>query len=157
MPKGKFYLTQQGLERLKKEYQILKKVVQAKLNGKEIPPVFESEDINPEFLSLQEEVGFLESRLRDLEFILNNVEIIKPPPPQLQNVVNLGATVTLEVNGQIQEFQLVGSLEANPSLRKISVESPLGKALLGKKVGEEVILQFPQKVVYKITKIRYFA
>jgi len=68
----------------------------------------------------------------------------------------LGATVTLEeADGQINEFMIVGTLEANPGEGKISSESPVGKSILGKKIGEEVVITSPIKVVYKVKKIRY--
>lgn len=152
----KFYLTKKGLEKLKKEYKRLKELRLAKRRGREIPKILHSEEPNPEYLLYQEDMSFLESRIADLEYILKNVEIIKIPPKGKRNVVNLGATVTLEEkDGQINEFTIVGTLEANPGEGKISCQSPVGKALLGKKVGDEVIITSPIKVVYKIKKIKY--
>jgi transcription elongation factor GreA len=63
--------------------------------------------------------------------------------------------VVVEVNGEEDEFQIVGTLEANPLLGKISNESPVGSALMGKKVGDEIIISSPVKTVYKIKKIKY--
>ena len=152
----KFYLTKEGLKKLKKEYETLKALKLKKIEG-ESPKIFHSEDINPEYLAFREDIGFLESRIAELEYILKNYEIIKAPPKEKQNVVNLGATVTLEdESGQINEFTLVGTLEANPFEGKISNESPVGKALLGKKVGDEVVITSPIRVVYKIKKIKYY-
>lgn len=153
----KFYLTKKGYENLKKELEKLKKLKIAQMTGEKgnIPNVFESDDVNCEFLVFQENLDFLESRISDLEYILKNAEIIKPPPKSKWNEVHLGAIVTVEVEGQIDEFQIVGTLEANPSLGKISNESPVGKALLGHKVGEEVTISSPIKTTYKIKKIRY--
>ena len=154
MPK-KFYLTKEGLEKIEKEYQDLKKIKLAKIKG-ESPKIWHSEDLNPEYLAFREDLNFLESRLADLEYILKNAELIKLPPKEKQNIVDLGATVTLEeADGQINEFMIVGTLEANPGEGKISSESPVGKILLGKKVGDEVIITSPIRVVYKIKKIKY--
>jgi transcription elongation factor GreA len=151
----KFYLTKEGLEKLKKEYETLKALKLSKLKG-ESPKILHSEDLNPEYLAFKEDIGFLESRIAELEYILKNFELIKIPPKERQNVVNLGATVTLEEkDGQINEFMIVGTLEANPNEGKISSESPVGKALLGKKVGDEVVIVSPIRVVYKIKKIKY--
>jgi transcription elongation factor GreA len=151
----KFCLTKEGLEKLKKEYETLKALRLAKLKG-ESPKILHSEDVNPEYLAFKEDIGFLESRIAELEYILKNFELIKFPPKEKQNIVNLGATVTLEEkDGHINEFMIVGTLEANPNEGKISSESPVGKALLGKKVGDEVIITSPIRVVYKIKKIRY--
>ncbi len=154
MPK-KIYLTREGLERLKREYEELKKLKLAKTKG-ERPEILHSEDLNPEYLTFQEDLNFLELRVAELDYILKNSQIIKIPPKAKQNIVDLGATVTLEdTNGAVNEFTLVGTLEANPSEGKISLESPVGKALLGRKIGEEVVITSPIRVVYKIKKIRY--
>lgn len=152
----KFYLTKEGLKRIKKEYQDLKNLRLAKSKG-EIPQIFQSQDINPEYLIYQEDLDFLEKRIAELKYILKNSELIKTPPKEKRNIVNLGATVTLEeTDGSINEFMIVGTLEANPSKGKISSESPIGKALLGRKIGEEVRIISPVKVVYKIKKIQYY-
>lgn len=151
----KFYLTKEGLERIKKEHQALKDLRLAKSRG-ESPKILHSEDLNPEYLVFQEDMSFLESRIIELENIMKNAELIKPPKKERQDVVNLGATVTLEEKGGgINEFTIVGSLEANPSIGKISNESPVGKVILGRKINEEVIVTSPIRVVYKIKKIKY--
>ncbi len=154
MPEKKFYLTKEGLERIKKEYKALRVLRLSKTKG-DIPKILESEDFNPEYLSFQEDMGFLESRLAELDYILKNFELIKSPPKEKQDIVGLGAKVMVEVDGQIDEFELVGSLEANPSLGRISNESPVGKVLLGCKVGDEVFISSSIKTVYKIKKIIY--
>ena len=154
MEEKKFYLTKEGLERIKKEYKALKELKFAKTKG-ESPKVLNSEDLNPEYLAFQEDVNFLESRIIELENIIKNAELIKIPRKEKQNVIDLGATIWVEVDGQTDEFTLVGSLEANPSIGKISNESPVGKALLGHKVGENVIVSSPIQTTYRIKKIKY--
>ena len=154
MEEKKFYLTKEGLERIKKEYKALKELKFAKTKG-ESPKVLNSEDLNPEYLAFQEDVNFLESRIIELENIIKNAELIKIPRKEKQNVVDLGATIWVEVDGQTDEFTLVGSLEANPSIGKISNESPVGRALLGHKVGENVIVSSPIQTTYRIKKIKY--
>lgn len=149
-----FYLTKDGLEKIKKEYQDLKRLKLAKKKG-EIPKIWHSEDLNPEYLSFQEDLSFLENRIAELEYILKNVELIKPPSKEKQNVINLGAKVVVEVDGQTDEFEIVGTLEANPAVGKISNESPVGKALLGHKVGDVVTIFSPIQTIYKIKKIKY--
>lgn len=154
MPK-KFYLTKEGLERIKKEYETLKSFKLAKTRG-ESPKIWHSEDLDPEYLNFREDLSFLESRIAELEYISKNYELITIPHKSRQNVVNVGATVTLEeAAGKINEFMIVGTLEANPSEGKISSESPVGKAILGRKLGEEVVITSPIKVIYKIKKIKY--
>lgn len=150
----KFYLTKEGLERIKREYKDLKTLKLAKTKG-ESPKILHSEDLNPEYLAFQEDISFLESRIIELENILKNTDLIRLPPKEKQSIVNLGATILVEVDGQKDEFTLVGSLEANPSLGKISNESPVGKALLGHQAGDEVLVSSPIKTTYKIKKIKY--
>ena len=75
----KFYLTKNGLEKLKKEYKDLKILRVAKTEG-EVPKILESEDLNPEYLSFQEDLSFLDSRLSELEYILKNTELIMEIP-----------------------------------------------------------------------------
>lgn len=151
----KFYLTKDGLERMKKDYDDLKNLKLAKTGG-EVPKIWHSEDLNPEYLAFREDLGFLESRLNDLEYILKNAEIIKPPiAKEEQKNIGLGATVMVQVDGQTDEFTLVGTLEANPSLGMISNESPVGQQLLGHRVGDEVVVSSPIRTIYKIKKIKY--
>ena len=151
----KFHLTKQGLEKLKKEYEDLKKIRLAKTKG-ESPQIFHSGDLNPEYLTFREDLSLLETRIVELEHILKNIRLIKLPSKKNRNIVELGATVTLqESDGQINEFMVVGTLEANPSAGKISSDSPVGKILLGRKIGEEIMITSPIKVVYKIKKIKY--
>ncbi|MFH1036685.1 MAG: GreA/GreB family elongation factor [Patescibacteria group bacterium] len=148
----KFYLTKEGLEKIEKEYNNLKEVKLAKTTG-EVPKILHSEDLSQEYLSFQEDMSYLETRLAELEYILKNTELIKSSSKKF---VDLGATVLVEVDGrQCDEFTLVGSLEADPSLGKISNESPVGKALLGHKIGESISVSSPIKTIYKIKKIKY--
>lgn len=151
-----FYLTKEGLKRTKKEYEDLKQIKFAKING-EVPRILHSEDLNPEYLSFQEDLNFLEVRIVELENILNNAELITSPPKDKQNIIGLGATVSAEIGGQADEFKITGTLEANPAVGMISDESPVGRALLGHKIGDEVVVSSPIKTIYKIKKIRYLS
>jgi transcription elongation factor GreA len=154
MEEKKFYLTKEGLARIEKELSDLKALKYSKTAG-ESPKVLQSEDLNQEYLAFQEDMSFLESRLSELEYITKNVELIKMPPKSKRGVIGLGSKVYVNVEGQEDEFMLVGSLEANPSLGKISNESPVGRALMGHKVGEEILVSSPVKTRYKIEKIKY--
>lgn len=153
----KFYLTKEGLGKIKKEYKHLKSLRLLKTKEK-FPEVLQSEDLNSEYLSFQEDLSFLEARIVELENIFKNVELIKIPPKNKQNIVSLGATVTLkESDGKINEFMIVGTLEANPGQGKISSDSPVGRTLLGHKIGDEVVITSPIRVSYRIKKIKYFS
>lgn len=154
MAEKKFYLTEQELKRIRKEYKDLKNFKLLKTKG-EAPNILQSEDLNPEYLSFLEDLSLLEARIIDLYHILKNFELIKIPPKEKQNIVNIGAQVVVEVDNQTDELELVGSLEANPAIGKISNESPVGRALLGHKVGDEVVISSPVETIYKIKKIKY--
>jgi transcription elongation factor GreA len=142
------------LKKIKKEYQKLLRLRKLKSKG-ESPSVFHSEELNTEFIAFREGIDLLESRIEELEYILKNFELIKPPPRSERDKIYLGALVTVEVDGQEDEFTIVGTLEANPAMGKISNESPVGKALLGHKVGEEVTVHSAIETTYKIKKIKY--
>lgn len=150
-----FYITKGKLQELKKEYEELLGIERKKTAEQEAPKILESEDLNPEFVSFQEDIGFLRSKIDELKEVLDHHELIKNPTKDKQGVVGVGAKVKIDVDGQKDEFVIVGTLEANPALGKISNESPVGKALLGHKIGDEVIVASPVNMTYKIKKIKY--
>ncbi len=150
-----FYVTKEKLNELKKEYDKLIVFERNKTIGVEAPKVLESEDMNPEFVSYHEDMEILRSRIDELKGIIENHKLIKNPPKERQTFVDMGAKVTLDVDGKRGEFMIVGTLEANPSLNKISNESPVGRAILGHKIGDEIIISSPEKIKYKIKNIKY--
>lgn len=152
--RNNFYLTKEGLKNIKKEYEALKVLKATKVKG-DVPSLLESEDLNPDYVAFQEDLSFLENRLVELETIIEKVSIIKKPSKAYANIIGLGATIAVDVGGHKDELTIVGTLEASPSLGKISNESPVGKALLGHKTGDEVIVSSPVKTIYKIKKIHY--
>ncbi|MCD6550069.1 GreA/GreB family elongation factor [bacterium] len=155
MEKEKIFLTKEGLERFKKEWRELIKIKKAKSKGG-VPEVFHSQEVNPDYLAFQEDMSFLEDRIAELKFILKNAKLIKAPPKEKQHIVDLGATVVLEEpEGKTTEFMIVSTLEANPSEGKISFESPVGKAIFNRKVGEVIYINSPTKATYKIKKVIY--
>ena len=89
---------------------------------------------NEEYSSARNEQKIAEGRILEIQEILRNAKIIRGGK---KNVVDLGATVVLDMNGKNVEYALVGPTEANPLNGKISNESPIGKALMGRKAGEE--------------------
>lgn len=99
---------------------------------------------NAEYSSAKDEQEKLENRIKEIENILKSVEIIQKP--KNDGAVQLGSTVTITANGTTKQFEVVGTIEADPLEGKISDESPIGRALLGKKVGEEVELKIGNDV-----------
>jgi len=150
---NKQYLTKRGLKKLEQELEDLKNARDVKKKDEAVIP--SSQTIDSEFATFQEDLNLLEARIDELESIIRNYTLIVLPPTYRRKIVELGATVTLEVEGQKTEFTIVGPIEANPMLGRISHESPVGKSLLGSKAGDEVKVQSAVKTIYKIKKIIY--
>lgn len=150
----KIYLTAQGLAKLKQEYEELihvkrPAIVQRIARARDFGDLSE----NSEYDEAKNEQAFIEGRIEELETILHNVQLISAPPKV--DFVVIGSSVVVESEGEIDEFTIVGSVEANPSKKRISNESPVGKALLGAKVGEEIWVTTPVvRVKYKILEIK---
>lgn len=107
---------------------------------------------NAEYHAAREELAWVQSRILELKNILDNAEIIESDGSS--DSVQIGSTVFAKVNGKEKEYMIVGAQEADPLHGKISNESPLGNAFLGKKKGEEVEVEVPSGTqIYEITKI----
>ncbi|MEI7631849.1 MAG: transcription elongation factor GreA, partial [bacterium] len=108
---------------------------------------------NAEYSAARQDQDRAESRISEIENILANVEVIKAPKGDSK--VQLGSKVSLKsTDGKTKQFQVVGTVEADPMNGKISDESPIGKALLGKKNGDDIELKTPaETTTYKITSI----
>lgn len=136
--KKQFHLTQSGVDQLKKEHDEL--VAQRVTIADRIKQARELGDLseNAEYQTAREEQDRLEARIGELEHVLQNLQIIKKPRADGQ--IRLGSTVKLQATRGKNEqvFQIVGTLEADPLNGKISDESPIGKALMGKKAGDRV-------------------
>ena len=107
---------------------------------------------NSDYTSAREELDFLDGRIDELKHVIDNAEIIKNAS---KGAVGVGNCVVVQINGDTHEYNIVGEWEADPMEKKISNESPLGKQLVGKKVGEEIEVDAPAgKIVYKILEIK---
>jgi len=107
---------------------------------------------NNEYAAAREELAFLDGRIEEMETVVSNAFV--STVPVLKNSVCLGCKVKVKIDGNETIYEIVGEFEANPALKKVSANSPLGKALLGRKPGEEVEFDAPAgKVVYKIVDI----
>ena len=151
---NKIYLTKEGLKRFEEEFNALKKAKTAKAKSGATPSV-PLQAVDSEYFTFQEDLDLLESRIAELENVLKNYALIPLPPKSKREIVLLGATVEVEVDGQKDEFTIVGSLEANPMLGRISDESLVGRALLGRRKGDEAKVSSSIITVYKITKVTY--
>ncbi len=107
---------------------------------------------NSEYSAAKEELAFVEGRIQEIETILKTSQIVEN---QQKGIVNVGVKVTVENKGKKEEFHIVGEFEADPSLKKLSHKSPIGKALIGKKVGDWVEVEIPAgRIKYKIVDIQ---
>lgn len=150
--KKQFHLTQEGIDELEAELKGL--VAERGPIAERIKSAREFGDLaeNAEYISARNEQEKVESRIAEIENILQNVNVIEKP--KNDGKVQLGSTVKLKGNGKDKEFQVVGTVEADPLNGKISDESPIGKALLGKKEGDEVEIKTPaETTAYKIVEI----
>lgn len=143
------YLTSKGLSEAKIELEYLKRQKRAEIAQK-IHQAREYGDLteNSEYDQAMEDQGMVENRIAELEEILKNAKVIEEKH-DIEFVV-IGSTVKIEMDDGIDEFTIVGRVEADPSKKRISNESPLGSALLGAKKGEEVEVATPI-VRYKCT------
>lgn len=109
---------------------------------------------NAEYHSAKEALSTLEGRIEELKDILTRVVVVDVQKSGSKQV-GLGSIVHIEVSGTNHEFTIVGEWEADPAAKKISHESPLGKALMGKKVGESVEVEAPSgKITYAIKALK---
>lgn len=147
-----FHLTKQGVDELKAELEEL--VAQRSVIAERIKTAREFGDLgeNMEYTAARQDQERNESRIGEIEHILQNVKVITHP--KSDSKVVLGSKVVLKSGGKTKEFQVVGTVEADPLNGKISDESPIGKALMGKKEGDEVEIKTPaETATYKIADI----
>ncbi len=150
--KNEFHLTADGLQALKDELQelttkkrgeIAERLKEAKADG----------DLseNAMYDAARDEQSFVEGRIAEIEHILKHATVITSKG---KGTVSLGSKVKLELEDGEQEYVIVGPTEANPDRGFISDQSPIGKALLGKKQGDEVTVDVPSgTMTYKIKHV----
>ncbi len=149
----KYLLTPEGLAKLNEELkylinekrkEIIERIKEAAAHG----------DLseNADYAQAREEQSFIEGRIQEIEDIIKNAEIIAAASGH--SAVTIGSTVVVKTNGTEKKYTIVGSNEANPAEGKISNESLVGKALLGKKVGDKVKVTTPAgEMEYQIVSI----
>jgi transcription elongation factor GreA len=149
------YLTPEGKDKLEAELEELKTTGRKEL-AERLKHAISMGDLseNADYHKAKEDQGFMEGRIQEIEAILRNAKVIESRSKY--NEVSIGAHVTIQEEGFPPEaYHLVGSKEANPREGKISHESPIGKALLGHKVGETVEAPLPNggTIKFEILKI----
>jgi transcription elongation factor GreA len=152
----KIFLTAKGLAELKQEYEEMVKTKRPDIVTR-LSAAREMGDLseNAEYTAAREELAFVDGRLEELEQLLKQAVIIEESEHAGSQIVGLGSEVTIKLNDKQVNYRVVGEWEADPMEKKISHESPLGKMLLGRKVGEEVEVEAPAgKMVYSILSIK---
>ena len=148
-------LTPDGLAELKKEYEEFLNVKRPEAVTR-MAEAREAGDLaeNSEYTASREDLSFIDGRIAEIEDIIAGAKAITHRKGVKRSIVDVGCKVFLTINGKKEVFTIVGEWEANPTEKKISHESPLGKALLGKKIGEIAEVAAPAgKITYKILKI----
>jgi transcription elongation factor GreA len=145
MQQSRIPITREGLEKLNEEYEdlvnrrrpeIVRTIAQAREEG----------DLreNAGYDAAKNDQGFIEARIREIEQLLKRVDVIENDTvPGPSDVVRLGSTVTVEIDGVEETYTITGQVEAKPREGKISNESPVGRALLGHRTGQTVDIQTP--------------
>jgi transcription elongation factor GreA len=155
-PANAVYLTAEGARKLREELNHLKDVKRPDLAAR-LRHAIQQGDLseNADYHAAKEEQGFLEGRILELERLLRDTVILDESSVD-GGAVRLGARVTVVEQGydDREVFQIVGKAEANPAQGRISNESPLGQALLGRRIGDTVSIAAPGGVtIFKIVAI----
>ena len=148
------YLTEEGLEKIKEELNYLKlekrpEIVQALKDARALGDLSE----NAEYDAARGDQAIVEARILELEQMVEKAVIIKEVN---KDVVSIGTRVTIEYvdDSELEEYSIVGSMEADPFLNKISNESPIGKAIMNRRVGDVISVESPNgSYEIKIVKI----
>ncbi len=157
MAEKEVILTLAGLAKLEGELEHLKTVRRREV-AERIKQALEFGDIseNSEYDDAKNEQAFIEGRILTIEKMLRNAKVIDEEESKNNDVVTVGSKVKVKdlEDGEENEYVIVGSAEADPMASKISNESPVGKALLGQKVGDTVEVKVPAGTVkYEIIAI----
>ncbi|MCX6745202.1 MAG: transcription elongation factor GreA [Candidatus Parcubacteria bacterium] len=155
MSEDKKYLTKEGLEKITAELHHLKTVRRREISDK-IEEAVKLGDIseNAEYHEAKDEQGMNEAKIRELEEVFNNAELIANGLGT-KKCVSVGCTIEVKIDSTTKKYTIVGPSEANPSQGLISNESPIGQAFLGKKIGESVEVEAPAGLIkYKVLSIQ---
>lgn len=147
------YLTPFGLKKLQEEYREIKEK-RIPVIAQKIDEARQQGDLseNAEYHSAREEMAWVQTRLAELDAILQNVEVIKKDGNEKK--VGLGSRIKTVTDKFEREYTIVGAQEADPAKGMISNESPIGRAFIGKKVGDKVEVTVPSgKKIYTILSI----
>ncbi|MDL1910617.1 transcription elongation factor GreA [Chloroflexi bacterium CFX6] len=139
------FLTREGFQKLQEELEYLRTVKRQEVANR-LHEAMEGGELieNAEYEAAKNEQAFVEGRIQELDVLLASAKIIEENGRKKSDAVQLGSKVTIkEGNFEAETFTIVGAAEANPREGRISNESPIGKAILGHKIGEVVKVETP--------------
>ena len=150
------FLTKEGFEKLQDELDYLRTVKRQEVADR-LHEAMEGGELieNAEYEAAKNEQAFVEGRIQELEILLATARVIEEDKRRKVDTIQVGSTVTIQEDGYEEEtYTIVGAAEANPRDGKISNESPIGKAILNHRVGEEVQVETPDgSYAVRIVKI----
>lgn len=146
-----YQITAEGKAELEKELEALKsrrgEVAEKISNARDFGDLSE----NAEYDAAREDQGLLETRIADIEDILANADIIKSNG---KGIIGLGSKVEIKTGAKVMKYTIVGPVEANPLEGRVSNESPIGMALYGKKLGDQVTISTPKgDTTYEVVSV----
>jgi transcription elongation factor GreA len=149
------YVTAEGLKKLEEELETLRTTKRQEVAQRLHEAMEDGELIeNAEYEAAKNEQAFVEGRILELEHMLAAAKVIEPGGPS--DLVRIGSTVVVQEDGQkSEEYKIVGAAEANPKEGLISNESPLGKALIDHRAGDEVEVKAPAgNLRFRVVKVK---
>jgi len=152
---GTKFLTKEGFQKLQDELDHLKTVKRQEVADR-LHEAMEGGELieNAEYEAAKNEQAFVEGRIQELEMLLATARVIEPEASHPEGVVAVGSTVIIQEQGfDAETYTIVGAAEANPREGKISNESPIGKAILNREIGETVKVETPSGT-YKVKIIK---
>jgi len=139
------FLTKEGFEKLQDELDYLRKIKRQEVADR-LHEAMEGGELieNAEYEAAKNEQAFVEGRIQELEMLLATARVIEDDKKKRGESIQVGATVTIQEDGSEEEtYTIVGAAEANPREGKISNESPMGRALLNHRAGDDVQVETP--------------
>ena len=150
------FLTKEGFEKLQEELDYLRTAKRQEVADR-LHEAMEGGELieNAEYEAAKNEQAFVEGRIQELEMLLATARVIEDDKKKKADAVQVGSTVTIQENGSEEEtYTIVGAAEANPREGKISNESPMGRAVLNHRAGDEVQVDTPDgSYTVRIVKI----
>jgi transcription elongation factor GreA len=149
------FLTKEGFQKLQEELDHLRKVKRQEVADR-LHEAMEGGELieNAEYEAAKNEQAFVEGRIQELEMLLATARVIEDDKKKKADSIQVGSTVTIKEAGLDEEtYTIVGAAEANPREGKISNESPMGKAILNHRAGDEVQVETPDGA-YKVRIVK---